>query len=317
MWWKTTTRDQPADQAPVSRGAWGDGLVDQSLSDLWYPARWETVGDDELVFLLPTLGRWRPGTADLGPVDYLTRVLKSRALSVEAIIRQKRAAPTFSALSSSLSGVLTCLTAQDRGVAETGGDATRLEPMSSALGLEGHAGPADWLIAELTAIAYLDRMLADARVVERSATAAPIIDWPLTLSDVVAATIHARMNGAYVYPEFSFAHELLTAAAILGHLVEGRPALVSPALAACLAENLSADVSATKDLSTSVLQTYADAVGGSKYLRAQALWVCTKGSPGLIRPRAAVAPQGVSSTAWNGRLLQRLKAQLLTQPKAA
>lgn len=37
------------------QGCWGDGLADQSLATLHYPASWSTVDRDELVFLLPSL----------------------------------------------------------------------------------------------------------------------------------------------------------------------------------------------------------------------------------------------------------------------
>ncbi len=36
---------------------WGEDLVEQSLSTLLYPSRWDDVGLDELVFLLPSLHR--------------------------------------------------------------------------------------------------------------------------------------------------------------------------------------------------------------------------------------------------------------------
>ena len=39
---------------------WGDGLLDLSLSTLWYSADWDSVSDDELVFLLPSLSRLAP-----------------------------------------------------------------------------------------------------------------------------------------------------------------------------------------------------------------------------------------------------------------
>ncbi|MFA5902062.1 MAG: hypothetical protein WC829_23455, partial [Hyphomicrobium sp.] len=45
--------------------AWGANLLDQSLATAWYPAKWDDVGDDELVFLIPSLCHWQDGgTAD-------------------------------------------------------------------------------------------------------------------------------------------------------------------------------------------------------------------------------------------------------------
>ena len=45
--WAGTARPRP----------WGEDLIEQSLSTLLYPSRWDEVGHDELVFLLPSLHR--------------------------------------------------------------------------------------------------------------------------------------------------------------------------------------------------------------------------------------------------------------------
>src|SRR5262245_53520735 len=43
---------------------WGDGLVGRSLASLWYPTRWSSTCEDELVFLIPWLtSGLRPTTA--------------------------------------------------------------------------------------------------------------------------------------------------------------------------------------------------------------------------------------------------------------
>ena len=72
----------------------------------------------------------------------------------------------------------------------------------------------------MVALAYTNRMLSAALGNGTPEGAhAPLIDWPLTIADVVVASISARLNGAYVYPEHGYAHELLALAALLGHLV--------------------------------------------------------------------------------------------------
>lgn len=309
MWWNATALNQPAAHTLASSGAWGEGLVDQGLTTLWYPAAWDTVSDDELVFLLPVLSRWRPGGGDDGPVGYLSRVLTTRALSAVALIGQRTKSSATAALDLLVtSGTLTRLPAEGFELPE-GACGTEWAGRITVLeGPEGNdRGLPDWLIVELTAIAYLDRMLCDAHPAGRSGRSDPIVDWPLSLSDVVAATINARINGAYVYPEFAFAHELLAAAAVLGHLVQGRAAFIPPALAGCLVELFSADASASDDLSASVLRTYADSIGGSKFILALARQACARGEPCLARPRAAVASKDAGSPAWNSRLLQRIR----------
>ena len=49
-------------------------------------------------------------------------------------------------------------------------------------------------------------------------------------------SVHSRLNAAYVYPEYTFAHELLTVAGVLGHLLQGRAAYISPPIARCIAD---------------------------------------------------------------------------------
>ena len=126
----------------------------------------------------------------------------------------------------------------------------------------------DWLINELVALAYADRMLNDAlgKTQTQSAARAPMVDWPLSLSDVITASISARLNGAYVYPEHGYAHELLALAALLGHLVQGRTAYLPPSIAGTLLDVLSAKPSAD-DQTVAVLRTYIEwAVGANRLM---------------------------------------------------
>jgi hypothetical protein len=169
----------------------------------------------------------------------------------------------------------------------------------------------DWLIAELVALAYTNRMLSDAlgHAAPQGLVHAPLIDWPLTLADVVVASISARLNGAYVYPEHGYAHELLALAAILGHLVEGRTVYLPPSMAATLLDILRAKPSAD-DQTAAVLRAYIEWAGGANRLMLWARIVNATGAARRIAPRAALVPRAMRA-AWNARLLQRLDAQTL------
>jgi hypothetical protein len=290
---------------------WGAGLVDQSLATAWYPADWDSVADDELVFLLPSLCNCPPARHDKhepslrGPIDYLTRTLVARAHAAASLIA-RRSGRTDPAASGEIA---------DRLVAS--GLLTSIEPPRSRStdGQEpashSRAFLPDWLINELVALAYADRMLNDAlgKTQTQSPARAPMVDWPLTLADVVVASISARLNGAYVYPEHGYAHELLALAALLGHLVEGRTAYLPPSIAGTLLDILRAKPSAA-DQTTAVLRTYIEWAGGANRLMLWARIINATGVARRIAPRAALVPRAMRA-AWNARLLQRLDAQTL------
>lgn len=85
MFWKRAHVEKLGSSALPIAAPWGDGLLDLSLSTLLYSADWNSVSDDELVFLLPSLSRWRPqkpgttGSDDSGPIDYLRNLVTPRA----------------------------------------------------------------------------------------------------------------------------------------------------------------------------------------------------------------------------------------------
>jgi hypothetical protein len=152
-------------------------------------------------------------------------------------------------------------------------------------------------------------MLLDAQGAETGADASPLVDWPLSLADVVLATINARLNGVYVHPEFAHAHELLTAAALLGHLACGRAAYLPPHVAQSLVDLLSGDgntAAGADDGCAPIVRMYAELAGGAQ----QTLWLARRaaasGRPYLARPRRPVAPSDTGRTTWNARLLQRI-----------
>jgi hypothetical protein len=306
-------------------GAWGEELVDQSLATAWYRADWDSVGDDELAYLLPSLCRRRSaraavaGEAQTGPVDYLTRTLIARAESTARKIARSSGRADAASVSCVLehlaaSGLLTNIAAHEfPDLADSAGDLGSdfgLADLQTSRQTGGTKLPS-WLIAELTSLAYADRMLRDATegLAANGAHAATIVDWPLSLADVVVATISTRLNGAYVYPEYDSAHELLALAAVVGHLVQGRAVYLSPFLAGALIDVLSRKRAPVDDSVVTALRTYADLAGGANYLMGRAKIISTFGIARLISPRPPIGARDSRRWMWNARLLQRIGAQ--------
>jgi hypothetical protein len=302
-------------ESPPGIGAWGEGLVDRSLASLWYPADWDEVSDDELAFLLPALGGWRPDPATAaghdGPIPYLTRVLKSRALSAAALISAKSrripATQPRQALNELLAqGILTTIPLHDFEPAPTDAGPPRRRRRPS------HDRPGsvpNWLAVEVTALAHLDRLLHDAQGATAGQDGTPLVDWPLSLADVVVATVNARLNAAYVHPAYAHAHELLAAAALLGHLVRGRAVYIPPHLADCLVDLLSRDdttAAREDDWCAPILRAYADLAGGCRRTLALAKRAAASGRPYLARPRRPLMPKDVGRTTWNARLFLKI-----------
>lgn len=307
-------------ESPPEPGAWGDGLVDRSLTSLWYPTDWDEVNDDELAFLLPALSAWRPesvqarneGQSGSGPVGYLTHVLIERARGTAALMAARSHAEPKHEPSHLLEllvthGMLTAVPLTELLPSDTDRSPVIPVALPPQTGRAGNTGLPDWLALELTALAHLDRMLRDASGRQQSGT--PLVDWPLSLADLLIATVNARFNGAYVHPEFSHAHELLTAAALLGHLMHRREVYIPPQLAQCLADQLAKLTHAAtreEDWSSSIIRLYADLAGGAARTRARAKRSAASGRPYLVKPRAPVIPADIGRTTWNARLLQRI-----------
>ena len=300
---------------------WGDGLLDLSLSTLWYSADWNSVSDDELAFLLPSLSRWRPrkpgttGSGDPGPIDYLRRILKARVLSAASLISQRSHPSRVSSAQDVLDWLvvggivskvpiseLRLRNTTDHGLAES----------ELADDSEASDQPPDWLADELRAIAHLDRLLHDALGLSDTdeCSRAPFFRRPQSLAAVVQSTVHSRLNGAYVYPEYAFAHELLTVAAVLGHLVQGRAAYISPPIADCIADVLGPRGARREDQSVSALRAFADLVGGPDFLVRAATRVRRRGIAHLARPRSAPKAKNVSLASLEPDFLTQLRTEL-------
>ena len=319
--WRTSSPIPDAkavNERPSGVGPWGEGLVDRSLTSLWYPGDWSDVDDDELVFLLPTLSAWRPrpslACGSDGPVRYLTRILTARALTTAALISANAGADAAVRPADALEllvkrAILTSIPLKDLARTLSGsGPAPRQLIPAGAGGTEADRLP-DWLALELTALAHLDRLLLDAQGKTMGAKLPPLVDWPPTLADVVLVTINARLNGVYVHPEFAHAHELLTAAALLGHLSCGRAAYLPPPVAQSLVDLLSGGAGAASgrhDWCAPIIKLYAELAGGAEHVLGLARRAATSGRPCLATPRSPAMHFDAGRTTWNARLLQRI-----------
>lgn len=241
-------------------GAWGDDLIELPLSDLWYPASWDSVSDDELAFLLPSLSQWRPRHCEIsladGPVGYLRRTLSVRATRNLAFF-----ADAANALSAA--DVLNLLI-EERFITQLErADFDTLPVTHVTLGDDLDRSVA----GELHALAHIDRILFDALGAPGGETSrTPIVARPSTLTHAAVISVHARFNAAYVYPEYTLAHELFTVAAIVGHLLDGRSAHISPRVAGAIVDVFEQRKFLNEDDPARVLQDFASRVGGVGHL---------------------------------------------------
>ena len=319
MFWKQAQVEKLGSSAAPIAAPWGDGLLDLSLSTLWYPADWNSVTDDELVFLLPSLSGWRPRkpgateSGDSGPIDYLGRALKARTLSAASLIAQRSHPSRLNSPQEALdwfvvSGIVTKIPMSELRLRPKPTDHALAE--SELADSEGSDQVPDWLAGELRAIAHLDRLLHDALGLTDTdeSTRAPIIRRPQSLAAVIKSTAHSRLNGAYVYPEYASAHELLTVAAVLGHLLQGRAVFISPPIAQCITEVLGARE--REDQSVAALHAFADLVGCSDFLLRVATRVRLKGTACLARPRPTSKSKIISLLSLKPDFLKQLGNEL-------
>lgn len=166
------------------------------------------------------------------------------------------------------------------------------------------------VVFQLAVIACLDRFLAAASLATTDA------DGPLgelDLCDVLVGSIHSRINGAYLFPAFDWAHELLATGAWLGHLLQGRHAVLPDVVADCLwdyrpvpGRQESSDVGRCVQL----LWHHAELAIGARELQTLAEHVRDSGGRILARPRLRGAVIGPAPYIWNPKLFARINAQL-------
>lgn len=254
-----TSLPLPPRAKPGRLPVWGDGIVEQSLTTLWYRCDWGDVSDDELVFFLPALAR--PSHKTLGskglahgPSRYLSKALAARlywAVNVLSLTMPDARRARHMALDGiAQSGVITALPFEDIWAkAEAAfADSYDFRPGPRALaGWRGTAVPgarpssarAAWLF-ELAVLSNLDQMLGNAVARYRDMAGLSARPMPeVSLADAVVAAIYASFNSAYIYSRYQYAHQLFMVAAWLGLLVRGRMAFICPAVAEPLVDILS------------------------------------------------------------------------------
>lgn len=301
-------RDVPAPSAywPESSPlpVWGDGLLEQSLSALWYPHDWDDVSEDELAFLIPSLASkacssTRQGSP--GPSFYLLRALCARIRWVVAVLSPVSADGASSGSKEILEAIersgavvtLPPVKAWDEGQEafhELYGNAPSLH---SAPGLS--SGKRDSLAAadsdvwtfELAILACLDRLLHDSLQGVEISDPDRDLHQALSLADTLIAAIYSSFNAAYVYPRFAFCHELFTAGAWLGYLVRGRAAMMPVLVAEFIMEQFSRqldDDGSQAGRCNLLLRFHADLSVGSRRLLKVARRVTARGQPMLVQP---------------------------------
>jgi hypothetical protein len=297
---------------------WGDGLVQQSLAELYSPCGWRSAGADEFAFLIPSLAaRFRPAsTVPPEAAAYLQRLLLAHiSFAAHHLPELQQDRPRHAARPLELilaSGTITTLTAGEI-VREAEAARCRffgpLCPLAQTTRANQTAATPQFTrecwVFELSVLSCLDHMLATARRGGKH-------DHRICPTDAFVGSLHASFNAAYVYPEFVYAHELLSLGAWLGYLVRGRAALMPSFVAELLrcelgvAPSPSSRAGNASEIRT-LLRFYADLAVGSRRLLRQARGAGKSGRAKLVRPRG----QGMSQPyVWNERAAKEIDARL-------
>lgn len=304
---------------------WGDGVVERSAATFHYPCTWDTVSEEELIFLLPSL-RSHPdivANEQHGPIFYLRRALIARirdCVSRTGMLVQldKSASNLDMADVIKRSGVLASGIARLPDWAE---EAEWRHFYRNSQFVRHRAGPyekgrvwespSEFVLFELYVLYCLDRVLRDAMTSAGNASGEP--QSTADLGVALTASIYASFNAAYVYPELEFAHELLAVGGWLGYLVRGRPALMPVFVAAHLIDQLSrkpddsADVAGKCD---ALIRFHAELAAGVPRLLKRARQVRSAGYPLAVRPSRGWALGPVRPLVWAEEHADDLRARI-------
>jgi hypothetical protein len=166
-----------------------------------------------------------------------------------------------------------------------------------------------WLF-ELSVLASLDRLLADAGADRRDA-AAP--EAPISLSDALVGSVYASFNAAYLYPHLAAMHELLMVGAWLGHLVRRRDALMPLFIAEPMLDHLErARLSDGSDAAEceELIELHAEIAGGRDWLLDHAKRVSSTGRVRLIDASRADTSNAKRLVVWNEGLAREIRPRL-------
>lgn len=273
---------------------WGEGLIDQTVSDWWYPVTWDTVAPDELVVLNPSLAA-QPLCTDKGAEQFLRRALSRRlASSVRAF---NASVPEFHLLAAR-AAMRDASAIEVDPVAATEGAASNpyFRWLDESQKRSTKASARELAAFELAAIRSIALLCSAANPSEDKCFDG------IDLSQTLVASIHSGLNGAYVCPSLAFAHELLAVGTWLGHVLRGRPALMPSFIADACSDWLSPR--ASSDQCTAILQMHAEIAVGQHELLKTARRVQAKGYPVKVQPRRSVAD--VAPIVWNQGLFNSL-----------
>lgn len=276
----TSGRESQAARLP----SWGDGIAEQTVSSLYYPAAWETVSQDELIFLMPSLRRAR---ADKGTV---TSRLFQRALAARLNLLVRRAEATGDGAAKAIitaieaANLIQSMSLEEAFAAQR--DASHSSPCGETRAPEAIADPranskdgrAYWVF-ELSVLSSLDRA---ARVAVSAP--APGSDGA-ELPSALIASIYSGVNAAYAYPSLECAHELLSVGVWLGYLLSGRRAMMPLFVAERLIAHLGGGPgNGTADTCEALIMFHAEASAGVTRLLRTAKSVYKSGAPAVVRP---------------------------------
>jgi hypothetical protein len=285
---------------------WGEGLVGQSLTTLWHSCDWSNIDEDELVLFIPSLiARHAFASEQTGAVPHIQRALAERLDSAVWFLNFQDEQQTLERIAAC--GVISaCSPREALREAQSHSRNDTCRP-TSHMDQTNELG--SWTF-ELSVLACIDRMLLDA-MPTRPQPAGYIAS--ADLADVLVASIHTSINGAYVYPQYAFAHELLATGAWLGVLLRGRSALMPEFVAQVLTDYMSGPEKSWTHAQSPIarlLEFHAELAGGSERLLRRARKVNRWGRPAFVTGRRQPTMRAVRPYIWNDLLSRRIAEQL-------
>jgi len=294
---------------PARLPPWGDGVAGQSVAALYYPAAWETVSEDELIFLMPSL---RHAHAD---TPAATRRLFQRALAARLHLLLRRAEATGAGATRVIitaieaAGLIRSMPLEAAFAPQP--EASRRFPSAETRDAGPIGAPTDsskdaraYWVFELSVLAALDRAA-------QAASAPAARSDGAELPSALIASIYSGVNAAYAYQNLECAHELLSIGVWLGYLLSGRRAMMPLFVAERLIAHLGARAgNGTTDTCDALLMSHAEAAAGLTRLLRTAKGVYKSGAPALVRPLPTGSAKLVNPPQWDAALTKFIGGHL-------
>jgi len=266
-----------------------------------YPSSWAEASDDELVWLLPSICCSIDATGTARLTGLLLDAIERRIEELVGALRNGRgsaedgrAAVAVLIRQCHVVSASTARRLRERGV--RGDTAPRR--------IERPRPPLD-LVGQLSIIACLDRALG--RLISGN-TRDQLEMGP---DDAVAISLATGVNAAYILDDLASQHEILTVAAWLGHIVQGRGAWLPSTMASRLAHELEAandQVLFASGGERAALLSAIHMTHGAASLLATCRSVLRSGNPRLLS--AARQPKGSLWRSWNSPLCHVIAGRL-------